>query len=45
MSGLWKICRDRNILVEFFTDEDEKSVISNLVQAICEDVEEKKQNS
>jgi hypothetical protein len=45
MAGLWKICRDRNILVEFFTDEDEESVISNLIMAICEDIEEKKQNS
>lgn len=41
MSALWKICRERGILLEFLTDETEESVVANMVQAICEDIVEK----
>ena len=41
MSALWKICRQRGILLEFLTDETEELVVANMVKAICEDIEEK----
>lgn len=46
MGALWEICRQREIGLEFLTDEDDtETVISTMVNEICEDVEEKTKNS
>ena len=46
MGALWEICRKREIGLEFITDEDDaEMVISIMVKAIFDDVEEKTQNS
>lgn len=46
MGALWEICRQREIGLEFLTDEDDTAtVISTMVKTIFDDVEEKTQNS
>lgn len=46
MGALWEICRQREIGLEFLTDEDDtETVISTMVKTIFDDVEEKTQNS
>ena len=46
MGALWEICRQREIGLEFLTDEDDTdTVISTMVKTIFDDVEEKTQNS
>ena len=46
MGALWEVCRQREISLAFMTDEDSaEEVIAILVKAICNDVEEKTQNS
>lgn len=46
MGSLWTVCLKREIGLEFITDEDSvEEVISAMVKAICNDVEEKTQNS
>lgn len=46
MGALWEICRQREIGLEFLTDEDDTAtVISTMVKDIFDDVEEKTKNS
>lgn len=46
IGALWEICRQREIGLEFLTDEDDTdTVISTMVKTIFDDVEEKTQNS
>lgn len=46
MGALWEVCRQREIGLEFLTDEDDtETVISTMVKTIFDDVEEKTQNS
>jgi hypothetical protein len=46
MGALWNVCLKREIGLEFITDVDSvEEVISVMVKAICNDVEEKTQNS
>ena len=46
MGALWTVCQKREINLAFMTDEDSaEEVIAILVKAICNDVEEKTQNS
>ena len=46
MGALWTVCLKREIGLEFITDVDSvEEVISAMVKAICNDVEEKTQNS
>ena len=46
MGALWEICRQREIGLEFLTDEDDTTtVISTMVKTIFDDVEEKTKNS
>ena len=46
MGALWTVCQEREIGLEFLTDEDDvEMVISTMVKAIFDDVEEKTQNS
>jgi len=46
MGALWEICRQREIGLEFLTDEDDvDTVISTMVKMIFDDVEEMTKNS
>lgn len=46
MGALWNVCLEREIGLGFITDVDSvEEVISAIVKAICNDVEEKTQNS
>ena len=46
MGALWNVCLERGISLGFITDVDSVEVaISAMVKAICNDVEEKTQNS
>lgn len=46
MGALWEICRQREIGLEFLTDEDDaETVISTMVKMIFDDVEEMTKNS
>lgn len=46
MGALWTVCQERGIGLGFITDVDSVEVaISAMVEAICNDVEEKTQNS
>ena len=45
IGALWQICKDMNICIQFFTDEDEvETVIGTMVDVIAEDVKKLKTN-